>query len=229
MTTRVYIFLLICSLASARARTPKKSAQSPIDDYIQAVAQSGSDGTTSRGSAGSLYSPNGALANNSRDPRAAQVGDIVTVIVQDRASALSKGVVNSSRKSKAQYGINAAYGVTKSPLANLAGATGDQELQGQGETSRENTLSTTLAARITHVLPSGNFVVQGSKTVTVNSETQTVRVRGIARPADISPANSVLSDRLSDLDIQIAGRGVVSDSVKRPFILYRILMGLLPF
>jgi flagellar L-ring protein precursor FlgH len=199
---------------------------SPIEEYIQAATGAA---TGTRGSIGSLYDTSGPFANNATDLRAAMVGDLVTVVVLDRASALSKGVVSSTRKSKAQYGISAAYGLTKSPLANLAGATGDRELQGQGETSRENALSTTLAARITHVLPNGNFVVEGSKSVTVNSESQIVRVRGIARRADITPANGVLSEKLSDLEIRIDGKGVVSDSVKRPFILYRILMGLLPF
>jgi flagellar L-ring protein precursor FlgH len=112
---------------------------------------------------------------------------------------------------------------------NLAGASGDRQLQGQGETSRENNLSTTVAATVKHVLPNGNMVVEGKKSVTVNSENQIVRIRGIVRPADVSPGNIVRSERLSDLEIEINGRGVVGDVVKRPFILYRILMGLLPF
>ncbi len=207
---------------------PKPQPPSSIDQYIQNAALSGFDSNLGA-SAGSLYSASGPLANNSRDPRAAQIGDVVTILVQDSATALSKGGVNSTRKSKAQYGITAAYGATKAPLANLAGASGDRELQGQAETSRENNLTTTVAARVTHVLPSGNLVLQGTKSVTVNSETQTVRVRGIVRQLDITPANTVRSDRLSDLEVQIAGKGVVGDNVKRPFILYRVLMGLLPF
>lgn len=228
MKTRTLLLTLVFAF-SAMAKHPPKAAQpSPIDQYIQAAAQTGFDSTLSA-SSGSLYSATAPLANNSRDLRAAQVGDIVTIVVDDRATALSKGIVNSTRKSKAQYGINAAYGVTKAPLANLAGATGDRELQGQAETSRENNLTTTLAARVTHVLPGGNLVLQGSKSVTVNSETQKVRVRGIARQVDVTPANTLRSERLSDLEIQIAGRGIVGDTVKRPFILYRVLMGLLPF
>ncbi len=72
-------------------------------------------------------------------------------------------------------------------------------------------------------------MIEGSKGVTINSELQTVRVRGIVRQADISASNTVNSDRLSDLEIRIDGRGVVGDAIKRPFILYRLLMGLLPF
>ncbi len=228
MRNRTIPAALFCVVVASGKHSPKPPQASPIDQYIQSAAASGFDSSVGA-SVGSLYSATAPLANNSRDPRAAQVGDVVTILVQDSATALSKGLVNSTRKAKAQYGVNAAYGVTKAPLANLAGATGDRELQGQAETSRENNLTTTLAARVTHVLPGGNLVLQGSKSVTVNSETQTVRVRGIARQVDVTPANTLRSERLSDLEIQIAGRGVVGDTVKRPFILYRVLMGLLPF
>jgi flagellar L-ring protein FlgH len=71
--------------------------------------------------------------------------------------------------------------------------------------------------------------VEARKNVSVNSENQVVTVRGVVRPNDVSPANTVPSDRVANLELRINGQGVVNDAVKRPFILYRILMGLLPF
>jgi flagellar L-ring protein precursor FlgH len=114
-------------------------------------------------------------------------------------------------------------------MANLAGATNDQQLQGQGTTSRQSTFTTTLSARVTYVLPTGNLVVEGDKDVWVNSERQSVSVRGIIRPTDLSATNIIQSDRLANLEVRINGKGVVGDSIRRPFILYRILLGLLPF
>jgi flagellar L-ring protein precursor FlgH len=107
--------------------------------------------------------------------------------------------------------------------------TGDQQLQGQGATTRGSTFTTTLSARVSRVLPNGNLVIEGEKQVWVNSERQSVVVRGIVRPADLTSGNTILSDRLADLEVRINGKGVVADSVRRPMILYRILMGLLPF
>jgi flagellar L-ring protein precursor FlgH len=49
------------------------------------------------------------------------------------------------------------------------------------------------------------------------------------RPTDVSPANTVRSDRLAQLEVRINGKGVVGDAVRRPFFLYRLLLGLLPF
>ena len=122
-------------------------------------------------------------------------------------------------------------GATKAagPLANLAGMSGDSKLQGQGTTSRETVLTTTLAARVTHVLPNGYLVLEGSKEIVVNSENQVVTVRGVLRPSDLTPGNVARSDRLAQMEIRINGKGVVGDAIRRPFILYRLLMGLLPF
>jgi flagellar L-ring protein precursor FlgH len=208
---------------------PKPAETHALDLYIQQADARGS--STQNYSAGSLYSVAGPLGNLARDQKAALVDDIVTIQVSDSASAVSKGVTNSSRKSSAKYGIDAAYGPTKAagPLSSLAGATGTSQLQGQGETSRENTLTTTLTARVTHVLPNGYLVLDAVKSVRVNSEDQVVHVRGVIRPADLSPLNVVQSNRLANLEVRIDGKGVIDDAIKRPFILYRILMGLLPF
>ena len=54
-------------------------------------------------------------------------------------------------------------------------------------------------------------------------------LRGIVRAVDLTAANAVSSDRVAQMDLQVNGKGVVADSVRRPFILYRLIMGLLPF
>lgn len=79
------------------------------------------------------------------------------------------------------------------------------------------------------MLPNGNLVVKGEKEIAVNSERQIISVQGIVRPEDLSPLNSIPSDRVARLQVLVNGKGVVNDAVKRPFILYRLLMGLLPF
>jgi flagellar L-ring protein precursor FlgH len=127
--------------------------------------------------------------------------------------------------------VGSLFGPTKlaGPLADLASANSNQSLDGQGATTRESTLTATLSARVTHVLPNGNLVVEGSKDTLINSERQTVVVRGVVRPSDLTTGNQVRSERLAQLEVRIHGKGVVGDAVRRPFILYRLLLGLLPF
>jgi flagellar L-ring protein precursor FlgH len=73
------------------------------------------------------------------------------------------------------------------------------------------------------------MLVEATKEVEVNSEHQVITVRGIVRPADVASDNTVRSDRLGQLEVRVNGKGVVGDAIRRPFLLYRILLGLLPF
>jgi len=182
-------------------------------------------------SPGSTYDPAGRFSDISRDMRATNMNDFVTVVISDHASASSSGTTSTKRKSQTSANVSALAGVTRAsgPWANLAGTTANTQLDGQGATNRTSDLTTTLTARVIAVLPNGNLIVEGSKLVQINSEKQKVTLRGIVRWNDINPANQVSSDRLADLEVLIDGRGVVNDAVRRPNFLYRLLLGLLPF
>jgi flagellar L-ring protein precursor FlgH len=158
-------------------------------------------------------------------------GDTVTVVVSDRATAVASGTTNTSRSSSVTAGVQAALGPIKAtgPLGQLAGAKSDSAIKGTGSTTRSMQLSTTVTSIVERVLPNGNLLLRGSKSIAVNSERQVVEVRGIVRPEDLQAGNTIASDRVAMLDIKVNGKGVVGDSIRRPFILYRILMGLLPF
>jgi flagellar L-ring protein FlgH len=203
--------------------------QSPLDRYI--VESKARSLESAAGSPGSIWLAGSRLADAARDVRASQVDDVLTIVVAEQASAVTTGATKTARTSSVKNSIAALAGITKTtgPLANLANLSGDQQLSGQGTTSRSTTLNTTLTARVTHVLPNGTLVVEASKDTQINSERQTITVRGVVRPADIDPTNSVQSTRLAQLEVRVNGKGVVGDAIRRPFILYRLLLGLLPF
>ena len=230
LATLKFAFCVALMLAVLPTRSPGKDKPelSPIDIYVREATTSDSAYALT---AGSLYTKAGVLSDLSRDLQARQVNDIVTIVVADRASAVSRGVTNTGRKSAAKASISSLFGVLPeaSALANLAELGGTRQLQGQGETSRETTLTTTISARVTHVLPNGYLVVQGEKQIMVNSERQQVTIRGVVRWNDIGAGNMVASNRLANLEVQVNGKGVVGDAIKRPNILYRLLLGILPF
>ena len=180
-------------------------------------------------SPGSLYSASGRLADAARDVRASEVNDIVTIVVNEAASAVVNGTSVSSRKSSVNASITGAYGITTPKLTNLLGASNDTELAGSGSTSRGLTLSTTISARVIEVQPNGTLVIEGTKDIGVNSDKQTITVHGYIRPADLSSANMVNSVQVANLQIKVTGKGVVGDAIRRPNFLYRLLLGLLPF
>jgi len=224
----VLIFLM-CGGALTAKKKPKAPTPTPLDRYVSESAAR--PGDSKLASPGSVWSPSSRLADAARDMRASQVDDIVTILVSEQSTASATGATKTARTSKASNSVTALAGVTKAagPWANLAGVSGTSSLDGQGTTSRQTTMTTTLTARVTQVLPNGNLVLAGSKDVQINSEHQEVLVRGVIRPIDLSPDNQVGSDRLAQLEVRINGKGVVNDAVRRPFILYRLLLGLLPF
>ena len=227
-------FVLFFSVA-ANAAAPKDRKEQPkqpsaLDKYIeQASLPEAPSGSTA--DVGSLWTPAALFSDLAADQRSRRVDDIVTILVQESASAVSTGQVKTSRQSNAQSSISALAGLTKAtgPWANLANLGSQTALNGQGSTSRTTTLTTTVSARVTHVLRTGNLVVEGTKNITINSENQSIVVRGVVRPIDLDTTNSVLSARLAQMEIQVNGKGVVTDAVHRPNILYRLLLGLLPF
>jgi flagellar L-ring protein precursor FlgH len=214
---------------AAAAADKAQGRPAPLDQYVVEAQQRAQ--AEERLSPGSLWRPGAVLADLGRDLKASQVDDLVTILVTERASAVARGSTKTARKSSAQSSVGALFGPMgpAGALANLASASGSSELDGQGATSRDTVLTTTLSARVANVLPNGYLLVEGFKTVMVNSEVQVVTVRGVVRPFDVGPGNLVRSDRLAQLEVRINGKGVVGDAVRRPFFLYRLLLGLLPF
>lgn len=228
----VGLLLLATAAQPARKETrpgkPSKQSLSPLDLIIQEAEANPRQAVSTPGS---LYDSGGLFGDLARDQRARQAGDLVTIVVYDKASAVSKGTTSTSRKSDASASISALGGPTRvaGPLSSMAGLTGQNSLDGQAETTRENVLQTTISARVTHALPNGNLVVEGTKEIAVNSERQRVRVRGLLRWNDLSPSNRISSDRLAELEVKVDGKGVVNDAIRRPNFLYRLLLGVLPF
>jgi len=215
--------------AQAKKKKRKASTPSALDQYLQEALKEPQ--APVKPSPGSLWSPSSRFTELGSDVRAAQVDDLVTIVVNENASAVATGTTKTSRASSAQSSISSLLGVKSAAgaLSNLLNANSATALDGEGTTSRGTTLTATLSARVTHVLPNGYLVLEGTKDIVVNSEHQVVTVRGVIRPADLSPGNFISSNQIAQVEIKIDGKGVVNDAVRRPNLLYRILLGLLPF
>lgn len=235
-TGSLALTLLACSFISPAADHGIKklfkngNEPSPIDQLLASTPPNPAPGAVFVPT-GSLYSDGAPLIDIASDYRARNVGDLVTIVVLDQASATSQGTTNEQRSSSANASIASLFG-PKSPknvLNQLANLSGQHQLKGQGATSRQTTVSTTVSARVIRVLPNGDFIVEGRKLIAINSESQSVVLRGIIRPVDLGYANSVLSNQVEDLEVRINGRGVVNDAIRRPNFLYRLFLGILPF
>ncbi len=235
MSKRRLCLVLSAALEAFGATIPglKKKQKAPeptlLEQYIRSASVGGEKEAES--SPGSIWSPTSRLTDLGRDLRASQVDDVVTILVSESVNAVAGGASSTERASSANSSVNALAGKKSvtGALPNLLGVTGDQKLNGTGTTSRTATLTATLTARVVKVMPGGLLLIEGDKSLQVNSEQQVITVRGIVRTADISTSNTVPSTQVADLELRLNGKGVVGDAVRRPNALYRLLLGILPF
>lgn len=179
---------------------------------------------------GSLWTANGALTNLQSDYKASRLNDLVTIVVVQRTTAQATGNVGTQRDFNTTSGISGLAGhISTSGLTNLLTAQSSSKLKGAGSTDASTTMNTNLAGQVIAILPNGNLVVEAERTVTINNQKETMLVRGVLRPGDIKPDNSALSTLLSNLEVELKGKGVVSDATRPPNPLIRALLWVIGF
>src|SRR5215210_826525 len=103
--------LVTVALLIATALLGKKPAEpkpTELDLYIQQASDRAT--ATSTASPGAIWYPEARLGDVALDLRARRVDDIITIVVEERASAVSRGSVTSSRNSSANARVDAALG-----------------------------------------------------------------------------------------------------------------------
>lgn len=214
------------SLLAKTANSAQKDPQQTRAAYVARIQQEGltRDATTM----GSLWSPGGAYNELSTDYKARNIGDTVTLLVVEQTQAQSTGDVNSQRTFQTSSAITNLPGKLKVGGVNpLFGANSATQLKGQGETSAGSNLTTRVTGRVIALLPNGNLIVEAERHVLINSQRETMLVRGVLRPGDIGPNNTAPSTSLANLEIELKGKGVVSDSIRQPNPVMRALLWLI--
>jgi flagellar L-ring protein precursor FlgH len=179
---------------------------------------------------GSLWSQSSAFADFSADLRASRVNDLITVRIVEDTLAQASSDVSADRKFSAQSGITALAGkFDTSGISSLFSPQSSQSLSGKGQANSQTRLRSSVGGRIVAVLPNGVMVIEAERSVKMNNETQTIVLRGMVRPADVMADNTVLSTALSNLEVELKGKGVVSDATRPPNRLVRALLWLAGF
>jgi flagellar L-ring protein precursor FlgH len=152
-----------------------------------------------------------------RDQRAAQVGDLITILVSIQDEAQLQNRTQRQRDGTDTMGIPQLFGMQTRWLpraanpAEVVKTNGAQNSDGNGSVRRNETVTLRLAATVTQVLPNGNLVVAGRQEVRVNAELRELALQGVIRPQDIASDNTIRHDRLAEARIAYGGRGTLSD------------------
>ena len=149
------------------------------------------------------------------DARAHCVGDILTILIQETASATSTGATKNSKAESATFGPGIGPILKKIGIFSIGGS---QSTDGSGSTTRSDNLNAQIAVTVKQVLPNGNLLIEGTRKVGMNKETQTITLTGVVRQQDISPANTIPSPLVSDAQIAYGGKGPVGDKQREGLI-----------
>jgi len=181
-------------------------------------------------SLGSIWVDSGPMASLGADYKAKATGDLITIIVVQDLTSSNANAVSTARTLNTGSGISSLPGkINVGGVTNLLGLNSTEALSGKGAASTATSVTTNLSGRVVAVLASGNLVVEAERTINMNNEKQTIFLRGVVRRGDIGPNNTVASDSVGDLELEIKGKGVISDGVRQPNRVIRTIMHFLDF
>jgi len=180
---------------------------------------------------GSLWSPAGnVLGDLSTDYKARKLNDTIVIVAAVQTTAAQSGDSSYQRTFSTTSGITGLAGDVKTtglnPLLNANSAT---QLQGKGATDSNTTFQTSLTGVVIAVLPSGNLVVEAQRKIFMNNQHEDVTIRGVVRPGDIGPNNTIASAALSNLEIEMKGKGIIADSTRPLNPITKALLWLIGF
>jgi len=216
----------MCSSQAFAKEQP--ASHSTLGEYVRRAQLAAAEAVLPP-SLGSLWTDDSPMIVLAKDYKAARLGDLVTILVVQNVSAQNSGSVATDRSLKASSGIDSAGPADVSAVQSLLGLHSSNTLAGKAQASSTSSVRTSLAGRVVALLPNGSLVVEAARNVLMNNERQTILLRGIVRPGDVSPDNTISSNAMSDLELEIKGKGVLSDGTRPPNAIIRLVLRLAGF
>lgn len=221
-------------IAHAATPNPKKSngiqgaTDRALSDYIARVRQ---QSEAEPRAMGSIWSEDGAFTRLTSDVRAMHQHDLISIVVVEALSASTDGSVKNSRSSSASSQVASLFAKlsASNSLQNLLSQNSASALSAQGQSVTNSTLNTTVGGQVVSVLPNGILVIEAERQVAFNQQTQMIRLRGLVRPSDVNANNQVLSTAVTDLELEVVGKGIINDYTYRQNPLVRFLEHLVVF
>lgn len=165
------------------------------------------------------------------DRRPRNIGDILTVLLQENVSASKSTSTNASRKGNTNLDISALPNMLNGIMGNnrlTTDVNGNNGFNGKGGAEATNTFHGTITVTVMEILTNGNLRVAGEKKIAINQGTESIRFSGIVNPKTIDHNNQVISTLISDSKIEYIGDGYIHEAQKMGW-LQRFFLKYLPF
>ena len=180
---------------------------------------------------GSIYQPT-AYGNYPlfEDRRPRNVGDIVTVVIQEKTNAAKNVQTTTDRSGSAGFAVEMAPAFLPEEIGAKQNfdINGSNASQGKGSTRADNTFSGTLTTTVIGVLPNGNLQIAGDKQIAINRGSEHIRFSGVVDPRSVTGSNTVSSTQVADARIEFRSKGTM-DEVQTMGWLQRFFLNVSPF
>ncbi|MBB5057849.1 flagellar basal body L-ring protein FlgH [Granulicella aggregans] len=203
-------------------------AVNSLNAYVERLRR---ETSSAQPAAGAIWSESGRLTRLNTDVRAMRPNDLIQVVVLENLAASTDGTVKNQRASAANSSISSLIGAlhASNALQNLVNQSSSNSLNAAGASATNSSLTTTFGGQVIEVLPNGMLVIEAARQVEFSQQTQTIILRGLVRPEDISQENQVKSTAISSLELEVKGKGIVNDYTRRQNPLVRLLQQILIF
>lgn len=165
------------------------------------------------------------------DRRPRNIGDTLTIVLQENVSASKNSSANASRDASSSFGMTTTPRLLEGPLGNnraALDATGKDAFTGKGGANANNTFTGTITVTVDQVLTNGNLHVVGEKQIAVNQGTEFIRFSGVVNPRTISGSNTVPSTQVADARMEYVGNGYINETQTMGW-LQRFFLNVSPF
>ena len=145
-----------------------------------------------------------------------QVGDIITVLLNESTQAARTQNTDVSRESKNSLpsGLNAKIGGLSPFLNGIDVNANNNSSKGAGKADQQASLSGSVAVTVVEILANGNLMVRGEKKLGLSEGTEVIQVSGVIRPEDVGPNSTVQSRRLANAQIAYRGSGDLANATR---------------
>jgi flagellar L-ring protein precursor FlgH len=140
--------------------------------------------------------------------KARRVGDLVTIIITENATANAASKTKADNKSEHSGGPGLGF----LDFINPWDISVENKYKGDGDTERNGSLQAEITARVVEVLHNGDLRLSGTRMININGEKQLIEITGCCRVRDIAPDNTIMSTFISDAQIAYNGSGLVNDA-----------------
>jgi flagellar L-ring protein precursor FlgH len=146
------------------------------------------------------------------DPRARGIGETLTVLIYEQASAAT----SAGRETKRS--LRVAARVRGNDNINRGEIDGDVDSEGRGTITRRGQLIASVSVTVDAITANGELEVSGEQLIEFNEESQFIKISGRVRPEDIAADNTVISSRLAAAQISYTGQGLLGQQQKPGFL-----------